>query len=59
MSKDDDQALLREVLRRRAELNAQWGHKWDAKDTVTLLILSAQMAASYEKERDKPQPPGW
>jgi hypothetical protein len=60
---DDDAALLRETLRRRAEGEAEWGRKWDAQDTVALLILSAKLDALNELDREQarqwPQPQGW
>lgn len=56
---DDDAALLRETLRRRAEGEAEWGRKWDAQDTVALLLLSAKLGALNEEDRQRPQPQGW
>lgn len=56
---DDDAARLRETQRRRAEMEARTGRKWDAQDTVALLILSAQLDALNELDRQMPQPRGW
>lgn len=58
--KDDDVARLRETLRRRAEAEAQTGHKWETRDTVALVILLAKLdALSYEDRRRGPEPAGW
>lgn len=58
-SMNDEAAYLREALRLRAAAEKLTGHKWDTKDTVTRLILSARLAALSEKDRDKPEPSGW
>lgn len=56
---DDDAARLLETQRRRAEGEARWGRKWDAQDTVALLILAAKLGALNEQDRQRPQPQGW
>lgn len=59
MDMDDEASRVREVLRRRASIEARTGLKWNASDTVALLLLDASLTALNEQDRGKPKPFSW